>query len=166
MGIHNPSWCGKETTCPEATCPSQVRFSYIPALNFGYNFSSQSHVDWIFHLLGFLETGAFSPSQLTANNPQRVPGPFHKPYPWSPHTGQPHVFTRKGESEWYSHSNSNGRGDWGGEAMTVTVAFRHSYKLHPLCSGYSRWWRVQKPHPQKTVKYTSECLAKRNSAQV
>lgn len=29
----------------------------------------------------------------------------------------------------------------------ITVAFRHSYKLHALCSGYSRWQRVQKPYP-------------------
>lgn len=48
--------------------------------------------------------------------------------------GKPQVLIRELVSELCSHSNSSGRGDWGGRAGAVTAAFRYSRKLHPVCS--------------------------------
>lgn len=88
----------KDPLAQRPPCPSQVRFRYSPALNFGYNFSSQSHMDCIFHLMGFLVNRSLQSQPTNRQQLQGVPGPFHRPHPWSPHTGEAQVFTRKGES--------------------------------------------------------------------
>lgn len=48
------------------------------------------------------------------------------------------------------------------EPGDIPVAFRYSRNPHPFRSRYSRR-RVQKPHPQKAVKNTLQCLADRET---
>lgn len=74
-------------------CPGPVGLQ-SPFLRWERDHQSRSH-----HVLGKLGSGAAPPTgkegpsvpAYFVNNPQRAPGPFHKPHPWSLHTGEAQV---------------------------------------------------------------------------
>lgn len=106
-------------------CPLQAGFRCIP-------------IHW--------ETGAFSPSQFIVNNPQRILGHSTSPIPGARTLENKFLSGRESLSCALIPTAMEGEIEEENPSA-VAASFRHSYKLHPLCSGYSRWQRVQKPYP-------------------
>lgn len=125
---------GKKLPVQRPPCPWQVGFRCSP-----------SH--W--------KRGTFSPSPLVTN-PQRRPGSLHKHHPWSC-TLENHKFWlgRESLSSALAPTAMGGCGGPRGCHCSILMIMETT----PMSPRIFKMVKGPKPHPQKTVKNTSECLA-------